>query len=52
MCALDVVNSVANLAYMEPERARQIEFNTEYFIMHSKEVRQKHQQSKLESRRA
>ena len=38
MCALDVVNSVINLAYMDPEKAMELEFHTEYFIRNSKEV--------------
>ena len=30
-CSLDLVNAVANLAYMDPEEARALDFSTAYF---------------------
>mmetsp|Transcript_25994 Transcript_25994/g.34800 ORF Transcript_25994/g.34800 Transcript_25994/m.34800 type:complete len:94 (+) Transcript_25994:2263-2544(+) len=33
MCALDVVNSVVNLAYMDPEDAKQLAFTPDHFIL-------------------
>ena len=38
-CALDVVNSVVNLAYIDPKKAKEeLEFTTEYFILNSREM--------------
>lgn len=40
MCALDLVNSAANLAYIDPKKAKELEFHTEYFIMNSREIQE------------
>jgi hypothetical protein len=34
MCSLDVVSSVAYLAYLKPEMAKKINFTTEYLYSH------------------
>lgn len=38
MCARDVIYSAVNLAYFDPEKAMEIEFTTEYFILNSKKA--------------
>ena len=40
MCALDVVNSVTNLAYIDPKKAKELEFHTEYFILNSRDIQE------------